>query len=189
MRRPEARRLKRNGHVENLLKAAAARQAQAELDLEAVQRSAMEKAEAMMREAERRAEEKAAAAAAAAGGEGPAAWHAAAAAKAVAMTNPDVARTNADVEPAVDDHRADDALQRALATLPDVERETLLLTAVDGLGYREVARVLGCSLGTVAARRCAAEMVHVAVMLSLVMEEFLVQFLARFCAKPLRLIG
>ena len=32
----------------------------------------------------------------------------------------------------------------------------LLLTAVDGLGYREVAEILGCSLGTVATRRCAA---------------------------------
>ncbi|HEB53573.1 MAG TPA: sigma-70 family RNA polymerase sigma factor, partial [bacterium] len=47
-------------------------------------------------------------------------------------------------------------LQAALAQLPDAERETLLLTAVEGLGYREVARILGCSLGTVAARRCAA---------------------------------
>ena len=65
-------------------------------------------------------------------------------------------RSNAEVEPAVEDHPADDALQRALATLPDAERETLLLTAVDGLGYREVARVLGCSLGAVAARRCGA---------------------------------
>jgi RNA polymerase sigma-70 factor (ECF subfamily) len=47
-------------------------------------------------------------------------------------------------------------LEAALSRLPDDERETLLLTAVDGLGYREVAEILGCSLGTVATRRCAA---------------------------------
>lgn len=32
----------------------------------------------------------------------------------------------------------------------------VLLTAIDGLGYREVAAILGCSLGTVAARKYAA---------------------------------
>ena len=65
-------------------------------------------------------------------------------------------RSNVDVEPAAppaDDHID---LREALARLPRDERETLLLTAVDGLGYREVAEILGCSLGTVAARRCAA---------------------------------
>ena len=50
----------------------------------------------------------------------------------------------------------EDDAATALAKLPDDERETLLLTAVDGLGYREVADILGCSLGTVAARRCTA---------------------------------
>jgi RNA polymerase sigma-70 factor, ECF subfamily len=67
-----------------------------------------------------------------------------------------VARNNVDFEasaPQASDH-AD--LQAALKQLPDDERETLLLTAVDGLGYREVANILRCSLGTVAARRFAA---------------------------------
>jgi RNA polymerase sigma-70 factor (ECF subfamily) len=47
-------------------------------------------------------------------------------------------------------------IAEALALLPFEEREVLLLTAVDGLGYREVAAILGCSLGTVAARKYAA---------------------------------
>lgn len=66
------------------------------------------------------------------------------------------ARNNADIE-AIAPQPADHSdLEAALQLLPDDERETLLLTAVDGLGYREVADILGCSLGTVAARRCAA---------------------------------
>lgn len=67
-----------------------------------------------------------------------------------------VPRSNAAVEPATEPPREADELGRALATLRDDERETLLLTAVDGLGYRDVAAILGCSLGTVAARRGAA---------------------------------
>ena len=47
-------------------------------------------------------------------------------------------------------------LDNALASLPDAEREALLLTTVEGLGYREVAAILHCSLGTVAAHRFAA---------------------------------
>jgi len=47
-------------------------------------------------------------------------------------------------------------LEDALASLPAAEREALLLTAVDGLGYRDVAAILNCSLGSVAALRCAA---------------------------------
>ena len=67
-------------------------------------------------------------------------------------------RTNRDVEGHVADPAPgrDDELERALARLPADEREALLLTALDGLGYREVAQILGCSVGTVAARRCAA---------------------------------
>ena len=59
-------------------------------------------------------------------------------------------------DPAARDERPQLELQEALAALPLAEREALLLTTVDGLGYREVARILGCSLGTVAARRYAA---------------------------------
>lgn len=47
-------------------------------------------------------------------------------------------------------------LHDAIAGLPAAERDALLLTAIDGLGYREVAAILGCSLGTVAALRGAA---------------------------------
>lgn len=67
-------------------------------------------------------------------------------------------QSNVDPEPLAGPPTAapDEDLQRALATLPTDEREALLLTAVDGLGYREVAEILGCSVGTVAARRCAA---------------------------------
>jgi len=65
-------------------------------------------------------------------------------------------RSNADVDPEAAPASDHSDLLQALAKLPDDERETLLLTAVEGLGYREVADVLGCSLGTVAARRCAA---------------------------------
>jgi len=65
-----------------------------------------------------------------------------------------------DQEPAARDQTpAIDAaadLSEALAALPDKEREVLLLTTIDGLGYREVAAILGCSLGTVAARKYAA---------------------------------
>jgi RNA polymerase sigma-70 factor (ECF subfamily) len=65
-------------------------------------------------------------------------------------------RSNVDPEPAAAEPSDHSDLLHALGALPDDERETLLLTAVEGLGYREVANVLGCSLGTVAARRCAA---------------------------------
>jgi len=57
--------------------------------------------------------------------------------------------------PARDDRVAADVAE-ALAMLPFQEREVLLLTTVDGIGYREVAAILGCSLGTVAARKYAA---------------------------------
>ena len=47
-------------------------------------------------------------------------------------------------------------IAEALALLPFEQREVMLLTTVDSLGYREVASILGCSLGTVAARKYAA---------------------------------
>ena len=65
-------------------------------------------------------------------------------------------RSNTAVEPSVSEQADHEDLELALGQLPDVEREALLLTAVEGLGYREVAGILGCSLGTVAARRYAA---------------------------------
>ena len=62
---------------------------------------------------------------------------------------PELEVTGRDQRPALE-------LQEALAALPFAEREVLLLTTIDGLGYREVAEILGCGLGTVAARRGAA---------------------------------
>lgn len=50
----------------------------------------------------------------------------------------------------------DSDLQEAIAALPAAEREALVLTAIDGLGYREVAAILGCAVGTVASLRGAA---------------------------------
>ena len=66
------------------------------------------------------------------------------------------ARNNVDFEPVVPEPTDHSDLEAALQQLPDDERETLMLTAVAGLGYREVADILGCSLGTVASRRYAA---------------------------------
>lgn len=66
------------------------------------------------------------------------------------------AEPHAGLDPAARDERPQLELQEALAALPLAEREVLLLTTVDGLGYRDVAAILGCSLGTVAARRYAA---------------------------------
>ncbi len=60
------------------------------------------------------------------------------------------------VEPIAPDDRPQLELREALASLPRVQHEVLLLTAVDGLGYRDVAAILGCSLGTVASERAAA---------------------------------
>lgn len=66
------------------------------------------------------------------------------------------ARNNVNIEPTAPASQDHSDLAAALAKLPDDERETLLLTAVDGLGYREVAGILACSVGTVATRRCTA---------------------------------
>lgn len=54
------------------------------------------------------------------------------------------------------DERRNLELGEALAALTFEQREVLLLTTIDELGYREVAAILGCSLGTVAARKYAA---------------------------------
>lgn len=61
-----------------------------------------------------------------------------------------------ELEATARDDRPHLELQEALAALPATQRDVLLLTAVDGLGYREVAAIVGCSLATVAALRYAA---------------------------------
>jgi len=66
------------------------------------------------------------------------------------------ARSNAHIEPITATSPDHSDLEAALSSLPGEQREVLLLTAIDGIGYREVADILNCSIGTVAARRCAA---------------------------------
>ena len=57
-------------------------------------------------------------------------------------------------EPAAPGHTPE--LRAAMAALPDAEREVILLTLQEGLTYQDVARILGCSIATVAARKYAA---------------------------------
>ena len=52
----------------------------------------------------------------------------------------------------LDWEQVDDRLKHAIHELPDHYREVLLLWAVEGLKYREVAEVLGVALGTVMSR-------------------------------------
>ncbi len=52
----------------------------------------------------------------------------------------------------LDWEQVDERLKRAIDELPEHYREVLLLWAVEGLKYREVAEVLGVALGTVMSR-------------------------------------
>ncbi|MEM9415583.1 MAG: sigma-70 family RNA polymerase sigma factor [Planctomycetota bacterium] len=52
----------------------------------------------------------------------------------------------------LDWEQVDDRLKHAIQGLPDHYREVLLLWAVEGLKYREIADVLGVALGTVMSR-------------------------------------
>ncbi len=45
-----------------------------------------------------------------------------------------------------------DALQQAVDSLPEYHRAVIVLREVDGMPYDEIARVLGCSVGTVMSR-------------------------------------
>lgn len=45
-----------------------------------------------------------------------------------------------------------EALQRAIAALPEYHRAVILLREVDGMAYEEIAESLGCSVGTVMSR-------------------------------------
>jgi len=45
-----------------------------------------------------------------------------------------------------------DALQRAIASLPEYHRAVIVLREVDGMAYDEIAKTLGCSVGTVMSR-------------------------------------
>lgn len=43
-------------------------------------------------------------------------------------------------------------VRRALAMLPDFQREALILVGAGGMGYEEVAQIMGCPIGTVKSR-------------------------------------
>lgn len=43
-------------------------------------------------------------------------------------------------------------VDRALAQLPDEQREAILLVMVEGYGYREAAEIIGCPVGTLTSR-------------------------------------
>lgn len=43
-------------------------------------------------------------------------------------------------------------VRRALAMLPDFQREALILVGAGGMGYEEVAHIMGCPVGTVKSR-------------------------------------
>ncbi|WP_246020191.1 RNA polymerase sigma factor [Aliigemmobacter aestuarii] len=49
-------------------------------------------------------------------------------------------------------------VRRAMATLPEDQREVLMLVCVDGMAYREVAEALGIPAGTVMSRLSRARM-------------------------------
>jgi RNA polymerase sigma-70 factor (ECF subfamily) len=43
-------------------------------------------------------------------------------------------------------------VDRAMATLPDEQREAVLLVMVEGYKYAEAAEILGCPVGTLTSR-------------------------------------
>jgi RNA polymerase sigma-70 factor (ECF subfamily) len=45
-----------------------------------------------------------------------------------------------------------DRLDRALATLPDEQRQVVVLRDVEGFDYREIAELVGVPMGTVESR-------------------------------------
>lgn len=50
------------------------------------------------------------------------------------------------------DRELGDALERAIAALPEYHRAVILLREVDGLAYEEIAQAMDCSVGTVMSR-------------------------------------
>ncbi|MEJ0069966.1 MAG: RNA polymerase sigma factor [Pseudomonadota bacterium] len=51
-----------------------------------------------------------------------------------------------------------DTVRRAVATLPEAQREVLMLVCVEGLSYRETAETLGLPMGTVMSRLARARL-------------------------------
>ena len=70
---------------------------------------------------------------------------------AAAIEAPDAA-----VERATERAEAHRRIAKALATLPDVEREALVLKEFEGLKYRAIAERMGTPIGTVMSRLYAA---------------------------------
>ncbi len=51
----------------------------------------------------------------------------------------------------MDSHEVHDELQDAIRRLPEKQQKTIFLRVVDGLPYKDIANMLGCSVGTVKA--------------------------------------
>lgn len=56
------------------------------------------------------------------------------------------------VKPAHDGHLQLDEFRKAFATLPDEQREALILVGASGFSYDEAAQMCGCALGTIKSR-------------------------------------
>lgn len=70
--------------------------------------------------------------------------------------DPGVAEQSLICAPAADDVLALDDVRRALARLPDYQREALLLVGAGELSYQEAADLTGVHVGTVKSRVCRA---------------------------------
>lgn len=55
-------------------------------------------------------------------------------------------------EQAMQSQELGDQIRRALETLPDEQKQVLLLREVEGLSYQEMAETMGCSIGTIMSR-------------------------------------
>jgi len=69
-------------------------------------------------------------------------------------TTPEVAADSEAFDPqAIAIRAADvDLVRRAIAALPDALRETLILREMEGLGYKEIGKIVGVPIGTVMSR-------------------------------------
>ena len=63
-----------------------------------------------------------------------------------------ILRTTTTPEDEVFDGLFDDDITRAIASLPNCFRITVILSDLEGLSYKEIAEILGCPIGTVMSR-------------------------------------
>lgn len=61
-------------------------------------------------------------------------------------------RERANPEQSLQSRELGDQIRRALETLPDEQKQVLLLREVEGLSYQEMADSMGCSIGTIMSR-------------------------------------